>query len=182
MSGLETKLIVFHMPEALCKTCDSMQEVEEGEEPGIVFCLACGEEFALETNKSEEGKFANYKIGRIVSVEPVAKSKELKPCHVDVVGDGSLLPVVTNAKYAEAGWTVVVACVGAVVPAGATWSGEDDDSAVKVAKRNISGVESRGMLCDCPMLGWSGGAKGFIQQLPNAFQIGDAPPDSRPRM
>jgi tRNA-binding EMAP/Myf-like protein len=178
------------MPEAFCPTCTSSQEVEFVEDSTeVVYCLACGEEFALKaagvSDEGGGGKFANYKIGRIMKVEPVAKSKDLKLCHIDVTNSGdesTFLPVVTNAKYAEAGWKVVVACVGAIVPAGATWSGADDDTAMKVTKRNVSGVESRGMLCDCPMLGWSGGAKGFIAQLPDTYSIGDAPPDSRPRV
>lgn len=176
------------MPTAFCKTCNENCEVEDGDEPGMVFCTVCGEEFPLADASSSgttDTKYANYKVGRIMKVENVAKSKELKICQVDVCGDGDeskYLPVVTNAKYAEAGWLVVVACIGAIVPAGATWSGEDDDSAVKVAKRNISGVESRGMLCDCPMLGWTGGAKGFIQQLPDTYAVGSAPPDTRPRL
>ncbi len=176
--------------EAFCKTCDSVQEVERSEDnEGNVYCLACGDEFAYSaagassSSSSDGGKYANYKIGRIVRVELVAKSKDLKLCHVDVTGnEENLLPIVTNAKYAEAGWKVVVACIGAVVPAGATVSEDgDDDDAMKVTKKNISGVESRGMLCDCHMLGWTGGAKGFIQQLPDSFNIGDAVPDSRPR-
>lgn len=175
------------MPEAFCKSCSSQQEVEfVDDSDDLVYCLACGEEFSLksaESTEGSEGKYSHYKIGRIVRVEPVAKNKGLKICHVDVLNnEEDLLPVVTNAKYAEAGWKVVVACIGAVVPAGATWSGEDDDTAVKVAKRNVSGVESRGMLCDCQMLGWAGGAQGFIAQLPDSFNVGDAPPDSRPRM
>jgi tRNA-binding EMAP/Myf-like protein len=175
--------------EAFCKTCDSVQEVERSDDhENNVYCLACGDEFPYSSvsGSSGGGKFENYKIGRIVRVEPVAKSKDLKLCHVDVSGDGNddnLLPIVTNAKYAEAGWKVIVACIGAVVPAGATVSAEgDDEDAMRVVKKNISGVESRGMLCDCQMLGWTGGAKGFIQQLPDSFNFGDAIPDSRPRV
>lgn len=173
--------------EAFCKTCDSTQEVEKSEDnPNNVFCLACGDEFAYVAVSEESGKYANYKIGRIARVEPV-KGKDLKLCHVDVLGDGNddnLLPVVTNAKYAEVGWKVIVAGIGAVVPAGATVSasGDDDDDAIRVTKRSVGGVESRGMLCDCHMLGWTGGAKGFIQQLPDTFNIGDQIPDSRPRV
>lgn len=177
------------MPEAFCTACNSQQEVDFVDESvEIVYCLACGEEFALKAAiaTADGGKYSNYKVGRIMKVDPVAKSKDLKLCHIDVTNTGdesSFLPVVTNAKYAEIGWKVIVACVGAIVPAGATWSGEDDDTAMKVTKRNVSGVESRGMLCDCPMLGWSGGAKGFIAQLPaDSFAIGTAPPDTRPRV
>lgn len=37
------------------------------------------------------------------------------------------------------------------------------------------------MLCDSRMLGWSGGAQGVAAQVPNSFEIGSAPPSSRPR-
>jgi tRNA-binding EMAP/Myf-like protein len=170
--------------EAFCEVCDSMQEVEEHERK--FFCLACGEEFpcAGSTPSPAGGKYANYKVGQIIRVEPVAKNKYLKLCHVDVTGDGNeenYLPIVTNAKYAEAGWKVVVACVGAIVPAGATVCASGDDDVVKVSKKVVGGVESKGMLCDCHMLGWTGGAKGFIQQLPDNYSFDDAIPDSRPR-
>eukprot|EP01039_Chlorochromonas_danica_P000316 gene316-338_t len=173
--------------EAFCKTCNSVQEVEYTEEGSTqVYCLACGDEFPFVPLDTSGGKYDNYKVGLVVRVEPIAKSKDLKLCHIDVVGNGeeeSVLPVVTNAKYVEPGWRVVVACIGAVVPAGATYSeGDDEDGVIKVSKRQVQGVESRGMICDCPMLGWSGGAKGFIQQLPDSFAVGSSPPDSRPRL
>lgn len=184
------------MMEAFCKTCGGNQEVErcEDESSNQVYCLACGDEFEyVEKGASSGGaiasddKYANYKVGLIMRVEPVAKSKDLKLCHIDLIGDGNddtLVPVVTNAKYVEAGWKVVVACIGAIVPAGATLgaNGSEDDEVLQVTKRNVQGVESRGMICDCFMLGWTGGAKGFIQRVPDSSNVGDAPPDSRPRM
>lgn len=168
---------------AFCATCDSEQEVESTGEGDSVYCLACGEEFVptgAGKGPATGGKYQNYKIGKIMQVEPVGKSKDLKICQIDVNGDGKTIPVVTNAKYCEAGWTVIVACIGAVVPAGAT-VGEDDDEVIVVAKRNVQGADSQGMICDCQMLGWTGGAKGFIQQLPDTFKIGDPIPDARPR-
>ena len=38
------------------------------------------------------------------------------------------------------------------------------------------------MLCDAPMLGWSGGAKGAVQQLPEECVVGGPPPSSRPQL
>ena len=75
---------------------------------------------------------------------------------------------------------MVVACIGAVVPAGAV-VGETPD-AVLVAKRAVQGVVSHGVLCDSPSLRWTGGAKGIIQQLPDTFAVGERPPESRPRV
>lgn len=180
--------------EAFCKACDSIQEVERTEEnSNQVYCLACGDEFAFEEGNtqsaigSSDNKYANYKVGVIMYVEPIAKSKDLKLCRVDVIGDGNeenWIPVVTNAKYAEKEWKVVVACVGAIVPAGATLPEgvDEDDGAIRIKKRAVQGAESRGMLCDCPALGWAGGAKGIIARVPDSFNIGDAPPEVRPRL
>lgn len=185
---------------AFCPTCESIQEVETSDSgDNLVFCCNCGEEFPYQEGKSsgegkegaDSSKYANYKIGIIQKVENIPKSKDLKLAFIDIYGDGrkdNFLPVVTNAKYCEAGWRVIVACIGAIVPAGATISaaaaasGGEDDGVIRVAKRQVQGVESQGMICDCQMLGWTGGAKGFIQQLPESFKIGDPIPDSRPRV
>jgi tRNA-binding EMAP/Myf-like protein len=168
---------------AFCKSCDSVQEVEEGSSSNLVYCLACGDEFEYQVReKGGNSKYSNYKIGKVLKVDSVAKSKDLKVCRIDVTGDGNVetsLQIVTNAKYCEVGWKVVVACIGSVVPAGAV-VGEDEE-AVKVTERVVQGTKSQGMICDCEMLGWAGGAKGFIQQLPDSFNIGDSIPDSRPR-
>jgi hypothetical protein len=43
------------------------------------------------------------------------------------------------------------------------------------------GVRSEGMLCDSPMLGWVGGAKGVVQQVPDEWRVGGAPPAARPQ-
>lgn len=180
--------------EAFCKTCGSVQEVEGTESfetDGQVYCLSCGDEFAFAVSDAKKAagdednddKYAHYKIGRIMHVEAIPKSKDLKLCRVDVIGNGKeedYLPIVTNAKYAEAGWKVVIATIGAIVPAGATVT--EDPEAIEVTKRNVQGVESRGMICDCFMLRWTGGAKGIIQQVPDSYQVGDRPPDARPRM
>lgn len=183
--------------EAFCKVCDSLQEVERTEEGSdVVYCVACGEEFTLDSSSSgsggqdEPGKYANFRVGCIMRVEPIAKSKDLKLCHINVTSEADAdqedkwIPVVTNTKYVEAGWKVVVACLGAIVPAGATLAPTEDEDGdiIRIKKRSVQGVESRGMLCDCPMLGWSGGAKGIVQRLPDTFEIGVAPPDSRPRL
>jgi tRNA-binding EMAP/Myf-like protein len=167
---------------AFCKSCDSIQEVEEGSSSNLVYCLSCGDEFEYQAPGKENSKYSNYKVGKVLKVDPCAKSKDLKVCRIDVTGDGdeeTSLQIVTNAKYCEVGWKVIVACIGAVVPAGAV-VGEDDE-AVKVTERVVQGVKSQGMICDCEMLGWAGGAKGFIQQLPDTFNFGDSIPETRPR-
>jgi tRNA-binding EMAP/Myf-like protein len=175
--------------EAFCKSCNSIQEVEKADEDGEdVFCLSCGETFPLvvegfsgaETN--DDDKFAHFKVAKVMKVDRIPKTKDLRLCLVDVIGtddETKYIPVVTNAKYIEEGWRVVVACEKAIVPAGASVGQETD--AFEVIKMNVHGVESRGMLCDAPSLRWTGGAKGIVQQMPDTFAIGDRPPQNRPR-
>ena len=175
--------------DAYCNTCESSQEVEVvkgGAEEGMVMCLACGDEFVPTSSSGCGGggtKYANYTIGEVLSVEEIPKQK-LKKVLVLTTPDGSedtAVQVVTNAKYIEAGWRVVVATEGAVVPAGAV--AEEDPDAIVVKSSVVGGVRSRGMLCDCHMLGWAGGAKGVVQQIPNdpELPIGVQPPAARPR-
>ncbi len=46
----------------------------------------------------------------------------------------------------------------------------------------VGGCVSQGMLCDAPMLGWTGGGAGNAALVPDSFEPGDAPPERRPRM
>ena len=73
------------------------------------------------------------------------------------------------------GTRVVVATVGSFVTGAA---GEPE----KVLKANVGGVNSEGMLCDNPMLGWTGGGAGIAAVVPESFPLGDTPPSKRPRM
>ncbi len=57
----------------------------------------------------------------------------------------------------------------------------DDGEMMQVGKATVGGVISEGMLCDSRMLGWTGGAKGIAVNLPDNFDIGAAPPSSKPR-
>ena len=70
-----------------------------------------------------------------------------------------------------AGKRVVVATIGSELKDGA-----------KVKKAMVGGVTSEGMLCDGPMLGWTGGGAGAAALLPESFKPGEAPPKSRPRL
>lgn len=51
----------------------------------------------------------------------------------------------------------------------------------QVKKTSVGGVISEGMLCDSYMLGWKGGGKGMAAILPDSFEIGSTPPESKPR-
>ena len=158
-----------------------MEDSENG-----VYCIACGEEFVPSSVAAQIAggdPYSNFVVAVVLSVDAIPKQKELKKVMVDIRGDGdegTAVQIVTNAKYVEAGWKVVVALENAVVPAGASL--EDDSNAVQVKACAVGGVMSRGMLCDSPMLAWTGGAKGVVQQLPDTFAVGDKPPSSRPRV
>ncbi|GBG25310.1 Phenylalanine--tRNA ligase beta subunit [Hondaea fermentalgiana] len=162
---------------ARCEACDEEREVEKVEEDGnTVFCLECGEEFELVD--PEAAKYAGYIVGKVLSVEPVPK-KDLKKVQVDL-GKEEPVQVVTNAKHVSEGSLVIVATIGAIVPAGAKVG--EDPNAVEVKKSSVGGVPSFGMLCDSDMLQWVGGAKGVVQTLEESdFSIGDRPPSCRPR-
>jgi hypothetical protein len=49
-----------------------------------------------------------------------------------------------------------------------------------VRKATVGGVMSEGMLCDSKMLGWIGGAAGIAAQMPEALELGSAPPAQKP--
>jgi len=107
-------------------------------------------------------------VGKVLSVDDGGK---LKVCSIDV-GAEAPVTVVTNAtNIAERtiGKLVCVATVGSEV------------EGVKVTRRAVGGTTSEGMLCDSPMLGWSGGAAGIAVLIPDSFNPGDSPPSSRPR-
>ena len=163
---------------AFCESCEEMQEVEPmGEEEGDrnVMCLVCGEEFEMIDPEAEKRK--HFVAGCVLSVEPL---KKMKKVIVDIGGgETSSKQIVTNAKHIGEGWRVIVALENAIVPLGADL--EENPNAFRVKKTSVGGVKSEGMLCDCPMLSWSGGAKGIVQQLDASFEVGGLPPLERPR-
>jgi tRNA-binding EMAP/Myf-like protein len=134
--------------EAFCKTCDSNQEVElvaDASEPNTVFCLACGEEFVNSKESASADMYANYQVARVLRVDAIPRQKDLKKILVDIIGDGdesSAVQIVTNAKYIEPNWLVVVALENAIVPAGAI-IGEVTD-AIQVKPTSVGGVKSSG--------------------------------------
>jgi len=111
-------------------------------------------------------------VGVILEVEPIPKKAKLKKLKVNVGDEENPLTIVTNAKNVEEGRRVVIATVGAYL-------GDPDDENI-VAKTQVGGVTSQGMLCDAPMLGWKGGAKGNPVKIPDSLPIGSIPPEERP--
>jgi tRNA-binding EMAP/Myf-like protein len=173
-----------------CQDLEYLHEDEEGHEEEnnrFVFCTVCGEEFPFSSSANDRirnscnNKYLNYKIGQIVTVEEIPKKKDLKKVLVNLSNteEEDLIQIVTNAKYVEIGWKVVVALKDAIVPAGSKL--DEDSNAMLVSPTSVGGVKSDGMICDSFMLGWNGGAKGVIQQIPDSYEIGTCPPDSRPR-
>ena len=71
---------------------------------------------------------------------------------------------------------VVVACEGALVPAGKT----EEDGAIVVAKTSVGGQSSQGILCDGTMLDWLGGANGVLVKI-EGVDIGGRPPMAKQR-
>ena len=116
---------------------------------------------------------SGYLAGLVLSCEEVPKKDKLKKLSIDV-GAAEPVDVVTNAGNVgtrTVGCRVVVAAVGSEL--------RDPE---KVKKTSVGGVSSTGVLCDGPMLGWSGGGAGTAVLLPDAFNPGDPCPRSGPRL
>lgn len=128
---------------------------------------------------------SSYKVGVIKSLEDCgncskSKGKSLRKCDIQVSpnDDDDLITVVTSATNVREGSRIVVAPVGSFF----IGSNDGSDDLLEVKKATVGGVISEGMLCDSVMLGWIGGAKGIAVQIPDTFEIGSAPPVTKPRM
>jgi len=131
-------------------------------------CAACEEPRpAPPPADAEDDEFMNIVVGKVTACAD-APNANLKLLKVDV-SVGADLDIVTNASNVAVGANVVVAKVGAVV------KGEE------VKKAVVKGYPSHGMLCDCTMLGWTGGGAGAAVVLPDSFTPGARPPATRPR-
>ena len=67
-----------------------------------------------------------------------------------------------------------------VAPEGSSILNEEGEE-MTLKKATVGGHISEGMLCDGKMLGWAGGSVGVAVNLPDDFEIGSAPPASKPR-
>ena len=56
----------------------------------------------------------------------------------------------------------------------------DDGEVQTITKTVIGGTPSEGMFCDSKMLGWGSGSEGIAAQVPAEFEVGGAPPKSKP--
>ncbi|KAJ9446790.1 Phenylalanine--tRNA ligase beta subunit [Diplonema papillatum] len=143
-----------------CEDCG--QENEDDDQ----VCCACEIERPVQVDPRYEG----YKVGKVTECEDIPKTK-LRCMKVDV-GSGEEVQVVSNAPNAKTGLLTVVATVGAKV--------EESGETITVSKTVVGGKPSFGMLCNGPMLGWTGGDNKMAVSLPEGTP-GSAPPASRPR-
>lgn len=152
------------MAEWMCPSCTYANEDGDAE------CCACGvAKPAAAAPSNSDDPYANIVVGLVVEAEAVAGKDKLLRLTVNV-GSGQNVTLVTNAGNVATGSRVVVALPGAVV------------GDITVKKAVVGGVASEGMLCDPPMLGWVGGGAGAAALVPESFEPGARPPETRPRM
>lgn len=159
--------------ECQCSNLIDVEDTSEGDKNYM--CEDCGAE-----QSDINWKFRKYKVGKIVSVEEL--KPPLKKCIVKISGDKNDEPlqIVTNAKHVAKDDTVVVATIGAIVPAGSD-SEEEGGQGVIVKSAAVGGTKSNGMLCDGFMLQWAGGSKGVLVKLnADEYEIGSTPPARKP--
>ena len=161
-----------------CLECQCSNLLDIDDNPEGVKCFMC-EDCGSEQSEID-WKYRKYKIGKVLTVEEL--KAPLKRCSVQITQDKKEDPlqIVTNAKHIDAGDTVVVATIGAIVPAG-TDSEEEGGQGIIIKSATVGGTKSNGMLCDGVMLQWAGGSKGVLVKL-NAddHAVGSTPPARKP--
>ena len=133
-------------------------------------CVECGEII-------EPGDFPwvrmyeNYCCGLVLATEKL--TDKLKKCKVDVgEGEEKAITVVTNDSKVREGDRLIVARIGARVPA----SSIEEEETIVVKKTSVAGTHSEGMLCDAQMLQWGNGSKGVACRVPDSIDLGSPPP------
>ena len=185
-------------------TCPECAEEENGAEDAV--CQSCdAPRPAAEGAAGEPERFAGLVVALVLELTEAPGGKKLKVCKLDI-GKGSeavsktsgrssaslahpcllllrathlfaslqAITVVTNAPNVNLGSRVIVATLGAKV--------ESDGSELVVKKMLVGGVMSEGMLCDAPMLGWTGGGAGTAALVPPSCALGSKPPEKRLRL
>mmetsp|Transcript_6874 Transcript_6874/g.13750 ORF Transcript_6874/g.13750 Transcript_6874/m.13750 type:complete len:192 (-) Transcript_6874:101-676(-) len=120
---------------------------------------------------------SQYKVGKVLSVDTKSAKggggKPLRACSVDIGDEGNPITVVTSASNVREGSRIVVAPIGSFII-------NDEGEEITVKKTTVGGVVSEGIFCDAKMLGWAGGAQGIAAQVPDSFELGSAPPPTKP--
>jgi tRNA-binding EMAP/Myf-like protein len=119
---------------------------------------------------------SQYKVGLVLSVENkgAAGQKPLKVCSVNIGNDdGESITVVTNAVNVREGSRLVVAPIGSIII-------NDEGEEITISKTSVGGHVSEGMFCDSRMLGWGTGSAGVAAQVPESYNVGMAPPTTKP--
>lgn len=95
----------------------------------------------VESVENQAEKLKNFVIGKVLERQKHPNADKLSVCKVDA-GTGEILSIVCGAPNVDAGQTVCVALVGAIVP-----NGE-----FEIKKAKIRGEASEGMICSAKEL------------------------------
>lgn len=98
-------------------------------------------------------------VGKVIECEDHPDSDHLHICKVDIQSE--VLQIVCGASNVFKGATVVVACIGAILPSG-----------LLIEKGKLRGVESYGMLCSEYELGFIQEHKKGLLLLDDTYEIG----------
>jgi phenylalanyl-tRNA synthetase beta chain len=107
--------------------------------------------FDIENIEKQSEKLKNFVIGKVTERVKHPNADKLSACKVDV-GSGKILSIVCGAPNVDAGQTVCVALVGAIIP-----NGE-----FELKKTKIRGELSEGMICSANEMNISGDHSGIM--------------------
>lgn len=115
---------------------------------------AGGLECELEAH-CEDTRLDGVVVAEVTAVEPHPEADRLRLCTVDAGGE--TVQIVCGAPNARTGMKAALARPGAVLPGGKT-----------IARAEVRGVASAGMLCSAAELGLGEGASGLLELEPDA--------------
>ncbi|HMT12224.1 MAG TPA: phenylalanine--tRNA ligase subunit beta, partial [Ignavibacteria bacterium] len=114
----------------------------------------------VESVEDQSAVLKNFVIGKVVERAKHPNADKLSVCKVDA-GTGELLNIVCGAPNVDAGQTVCVALVGAIVPNGG----------FEIKKAKLRGEPSEGMICSAKELNLGDDHSG-IMVLDTNLQLG----------
>ena len=119
--------------------------------------------FDIESVENQADKLKNFVIGKVIERKKHPNADKLSVCKVDI-GTGELLNIVCGAPNVDAGQTVCVAKVGAIIP-----NGE-----FEIKKAKIRGEASEGMICSAKEMNLGDDHSGIMvleDRLPPGFRF-----------